>query len=242
MVTLLLLSTSTAINQNFKRKNCTLLKSIITTIAASSMLFTGSSSLLGGNEGSSLNGNSVTISQGDKWYIGDSYRFCTISYVTDEYAFTSGHCAEAGQDVYDVNRNLLGTIIEKSNVNPYFSPEDDWAVIELDDDVKPQGNNYSGDKIIELQDVEIGDEICRYGAKTQEVLCADVVANENPKLVRNNNVVLSNSGKTRDGDSGGAVWIPGKGYIGLHMGTSSVREGIEIATPIMGKIPEKYYL
>lgn len=67
--------------------------------------------------------------------------------------------------------------------------------------------------IISFDDVVIGDTVCSYGDTSKKVSCGMV---ENKR----SQVIYSNDHAKQPGDSGGSSWVVGKGFLGLHYGTT----------------------
>ena len=214
---------------------------MLTSILASSAIFAGSS--FGGtiaepppvvedNTNYEEFGGLVTVSQGDRYYTDKIT--CTISYVSDDYAFTAAHCVNVGESVTD----KFGTHISHVGISDYrVWAEYDWAVIELGEGISAGENKYSGDTVVSVNDVEIGDEICKYGAITKMINCGTVIRPEgNPY----GGAVLSTGNFTQSGDSGGVAWITGKGYLGVHSGRTG-GDTISITAPALGAIPAQYF-
>lgn len=74
-------------------------------------------------------------------------------------------------------------------------------------------NVFTGDGVVDVSDVEFYDEVCAYGATTQQVFCGYIEESDNGLFV------FSLDGDLQKGDSGGPVWIPQKGLIGTVSGT-----------------------
>lgn len=182
------------------------------------------------------------ISQGDAVFIG--FNGCTVGYVSDGFALTAAHCGDVGDKVFNQQGRHVGYVTEKpaDDVNYDVYVAHDWAVIELKWGVFSGENSYSGDDIISAENVEIGDEVCRYGAFSDKVSCSHIVSNEifgDPA----EGAILANDYSSTSGDSGGAVWIPNEGLVGVHQGVFFFNnEKSSVTAPIMNKVPEKYLL
>lgn len=90
--------------------------------------------------------------------------------------------------------------------------------------------------MLTLDEIEEGDEICRYGATTQKVLCSNVVT---LNTMISEGTVIADNYASAPGDSGEPVWSPEKGFIGLNKGESA-RSGCSVTTPILNIVPQKY--
>lgn len=164
-----------------------------------SSLFT--SSIVGPVDGVLTQGDEINI-EGPR---------CTVGYVTPTHAYTAGHCGDVGQVVTDTHGTTIGTITADG---PYLRGShdraDDWAVIELD--APAGGNVFSGDGVVSHQDVIPGDRVCKYGMTTGTT-CGNVAGVGDG--------VIYMTAPIYKGDSGGAVWVVGKGFYGTVSGWSS---------------------
>lgn len=147
-----------------------------------------------------------TINQGNEIYIyntqGQAVSSCTLGYVGKGYAITAGHCGEQGAKVTDKSYSQIGRIVKVD-----MERNQDIAIIKLDNGVGGQ-NTYSGDYIASFAKLSLDDEICQYGNTTKKVLCAPMYAVPRYGAFWAKNDVTF-------GDSGGAMWVKGKGLIGI---------------------------
>lgn len=154
-----------------------------------------------------------TINQGNEIYtyntLGQAVSSCTVGYVGKGYALTAGHCGEEGGKVTNNNFSQIGRIVKVD-----MERNQDIAIIKLDTGVGGK-NTYSGDYITSFAELSLDDEICQYGNTTKEVLCAPIYGVPRYGAFWAKNTVAH-------GDSGGAMWVKGKGLIGL---ISSMRDG-----------------
>lgn len=147
-----------------------------------------------------------TINQGDEIYtlnsVGQPAISCTLGYIGTQYALTAGHCGNEGNYV-TTNKGVRIGHIEKVDM----SNNQDIAFIKLSDNVTG-ANKYSGDYITSIGELEKDDTICFYGNTTKKVTCTPLFG-----LPRYGTVW--SSGLAKKGDSGAAMWIEGKGLIGI---------------------------
>lgn len=148
-----------------------------------------------------------TINQGDEIYIytlsGSSNVACTLGYVTNDYALTAGHCGFENSIVKNNNGKKIGHIDYID-----YNGAQDIAIIKLDDDVISGSNTYSGDYITSMAEMSPSDKLCHYGKTTKQVICA-----EQHRLPTYG--LFWSKGNGELGDSGGPVWVEGKGLIGI---------------------------
>lgn len=147
-----------------------------------------------------------TINQGDEIYmlnsVGQPAFTCTLGYIGSQYALTAGHCGNEGTNV-TTNKGVPIGYIEKVDMDN----NQDIAFIKLSKNVTGT-NKYSGDYITSIGELEKDDTICFYGNTTKQVTCTPLFG-----LPRHGTVW--SSGVAKQGDSGGAMWIEGKGLIGI---------------------------
>lgn len=177
------------------------------------------------------NGNkTIIINQGDLIITdtdiyGMNYT-CTIGYVGDGFAITAAHCAEyEGMKIVDKNRQLIGKIVlsdQESN--------QDTAIIKLEENVAGS-NIYSGDYIVSMAELSPDDEFCQFGQTTKQVLCA-----EQGGLARYG--YMWSKAKAQNGDSGGPVWVKGKGFVGSMSSKAYDMTGLSEAWITVNKYPE----
>lgn len=151
------------------------------------------------------------VTQGDRVRVdapGESEgSYCTIGYVqtATAVAYTAGHCGDDGADVFNEQGDAIGVFRHSPSYTGGTGPGDVGYIL-LDDDVEVGANHYSGDGIVTGI---AGSEICAYGATSKKVICGELIAHRNDAvgLIHINIPVTG-------GDSGGPVWIPGRGVIG----------------------------
>lgn len=179
-------------------------------------------------------GDTIAFFSPDKDSEKYHYSTCTLGYVDTEknIAYTAKHCGEDGQNVYKrgVNNQFtkIGTFDKSIKNNA-----DDSAIITLRDDVvfdpEEEYNQYSNSKYAKIDDIEKGDTVCRYGARTREVMCGEIID------INKNNLVFVADSKlfSLRGDSGGPFWIPEKGYIGILYGKIFIGNRVNVLGSIM---------
>lgn len=181
----------------------------------------------------------ITVNQGEVFIDVEQGSMCTIGYGNQDYIFSSAHCVTMGKDILNYQGKKIGKVVHKQHDHPNptkTNAAEDWAVIELQDNVRYGGNGYSGDNVIHISDVNIGDPVCRYGSTTREVFCTEVVEDE--RNYYGGGVLLSDKHMGISGDSGGPVWIPNKGLVSLHRGMGV--NDTSVSVPLLNKDSEKY--
>ena len=157
----------------------------------------------------------VHVEQGAKVYFADR-GYCTIGFndPVQRISYTAGHCGG------DSTRATI--TVDGSSVSGTFYPSsefgasatgNDWGAIRWDDDVQLGPNAVTGDAVADLASLTPGDELCLLSAGVTR--CSEFVGQ------LNNNVYWDEPVGMR-GDSGGPVWAPGKGFVAVYSGASTI--------------------
>lgn len=161
----------------------------------------------------------VTVEQGAAISVG-LHGMCTLGYNdhTKGVSYTAAHCGNDGDPVYLVDpttNNVIGsTSVGTFHPSEQYSqiPYNDWATITWNSDVTLGENIYSGDTILAQGDVVDGDEVCVHGetshAGTHDTSCG-IFAGWSEEAF------AMHIDRGRPGDSGGPVWVPGRGLVGV---------------------------
>lgn len=153
---------------------------------------------------------------------------CTLGYNDHDRgrSYLAGHCGSDGARVRLINRKTnemtraLGTFHPSPNYHTWGS--NDWGWIEWDDGVRMGENVYSGDKILSRGEVKAGDQVCSHGETSQmgtkETDCGTFTG------------WAYESFGVRDvrwapGDSGGPVFVPGRGFVGVMSAAPDGEDG-----------------
>ena len=152
------------------------------------------------------------VTQGDRVRVDKPGKsegsYCTVGYVqpATAVAYTAGHCGDDGADVFNEQGDAIGVFRH----SPSYTGDvggGDVGYILLGDGVEIGANHYSGDGIV--TGIAGSDQICVYGATSKKVICGELIAHRNDAVgLIHINVPVTG------GDSGGPVWIPGRGVIG----------------------------
>lgn len=160
-----------------------------------------------------------TIVQGEEISI-DKKKTCTIGYIDhkEKLAYTADHCSFKGKKsvVYDNDNHIIGTIESRTDRSSKTllsqSMGNDFNVIKLNNYVSLAENIYSGDRKVSISDVKSGERVCVHSRMQKKVNCGKI------RMVAGNVIVGDSDAYGKLGDSGGPVWIPGKGFVGIYIG------------------------
>lgn len=171
----------------------------------------------------------TVVDQGDGIVVNGSA--CTVGFNLGASSYTAAHCGESGDRV----RLLLadGTLTPPTGTLTTSAASEgttnDWARIDWDAGVEVGPNEYSGDGAVALDAVRPGEPVCTYGRATRATTCGVFHA-------RVGNSFLVDIAPGEPGDSGGPVWAPGRGFMGVHSATVSGRNNLngETKTLLLG--------
>ncbi len=91
----------------------------------------------------------------------------------------------------------------------------DWVTISWADSVRLEPNRYSGDTIVPISDVQLGETVCVYGNTAKRENCGNFAG-------RTGTTFYVEHATSDPGDSGGPLWIPGRGLIGVLAGADEI--------------------
>lgn len=146
---------------------------------------------------------------------------CTVGYIDHAHhrAWIASHCGDDGATVSNSYGKRIGTF-RWANGNRYAGTRvlegasRDIAYIELEPEVRAGENRYSGDTVITaLDQVAVGAEGCVFGQTTRRVSCGTV--SNSSGFYGFTNLSRVNGAEVTYGDSGGPVWVPGQGLLGV---------------------------
>lgn len=170
---------------------------------------------------------SVTVNQGVAVLI-DGSGACTLGYNDHErgVSYTAGHCGRDGARVHLIDRtsNVFGLAVGTFHPSPNYITDgsNDWGWIEWDDTVQIGVNGYSGDRILSRSEVKQGDEVCSHG-ETSQMGTRDIDCGVFTGWAHESFGVRDV--RWLPGDSGGPVWAPGRGFIGVMSAAPEGDEG-----------------
>ena len=161
-------------------------------------------------------GATPVVRQGDSVDVLGKGR-CTLAFNDrgQNVSYTAGHCGQEGDRAVVVGKGFraTGTFHPSAAMNEDEGTANDWGVIRWDDGVKLGANGISGDSVVAPSLMRSGDPVCVYGAASKKTTCGSFAG-----VLGNNLYWDGPSGKP--GDSGGPVWVEGKGFLSIYTGVS----------------------
>ena len=156
------------------------------------------------------------VNQGDVVDVVGKGR-CTIAFNDrgQNVSYTAGHCGEKGDRAIVMGEGFRasGTFHPSSAMNADEGTANDWGVIRWADGVKLGENGITGDEVVAPSLMRSGDPVCVYGGTSKKTTCGSFAG-----AIGNNLYWDGPSGKP--GDSGGPVWVEGKGFLSIYTGVS----------------------
>ena len=205
----------------------------VAALAAASAL--AASGLVGGVEAPAA--ERLVVKQGARMFVdnlgGDNLTACTIGYNDPEQrrSYTAGHCADngdygwqTGSLVYLADSKGREMSTPAGMIYPaaaYYgaSNANDWAVIYWFNGVEVGANPYGGE-YVPIQDLEPGETLCYHGyashGGTTEASCGPFVG------MIEKTIYFDAPGMPDYGDSGGPVYAPGRGLVGVMSGANAL--------------------
>ena len=205
----------------------------VAALAAASAL--AASGLVGGVEAPAA--ERLVVKQGARMFVdnlgGDNLTACTIGYNDPEQrrSYTAGHCADngdygwqTGSLVYLADSKGREMSTPAGMIYPaaaYYgaSNANDWAVIYWFNGVEVGANPYGGE-YVPIQDLEPGETLCYHGyashGGTTEASCGPFVG------MIEKTIYFDAPGMPDYGDSGGPVYAPSRGLVGVMSGANAL--------------------
>ena len=205
----------------------------VAVLAAASAL--AASGLVGGVEAPAA--ERLVVKQGARMFVdnqhNDTLTACTIGYNDPEQrrSYTAGHCADngdygwqTGSLVYLADSKGREMSTPAGMIYPaaaYYgaSNANDWAVIYWFNGVEVGANPYGGE-YVPIQDLEPGETLCYHGyashGGTTEASCGPFVG------MIEKTIYFDAPGMPGYGDSGGPVYAPGRGLVGVMSGANAL--------------------
>ena len=205
----------------------------VAVLAAASAL--AASGLVGGVEAPAA--ERLVVKQGARMFVdnqhNDTLTACTIGYNDPEQrrSYTAGHCADngdygwqTGSLVYLADSKGREMSTPAGMIYPaaaYYgaSNANDWAVIYWFNGVEVGANPYGGE-YVPIQDLEPGETLCYHGyashGGTTEASCGPFVG------MIEETIYFDAPGMPDYGDSGGPVYAPGRGLVGVMSGANAL--------------------
>lgn len=143
-----------------------------------------------------------TIQQGNAVII-EGRSMCTLGFI-DHAARTgiiAGHCSTFDIDevVTTKDGREIGTV--KSKLPNEKDARRDIGIITFNDDVELLENTHTGDTVLNVEDVEVGQTLCSYSSVKETVRCGEVI------YLDDNIIIGDRNAGGWVGDSGGPAWI-----------------------------------
>ena len=179
----------------------------------------------------------LVVKQGARMFVdnqhNDTLTACTIGYNDPEQrrSYTAGHCADngdygwqTGSLVYLADSKGREMSTPAGMIYPaaaYYgaSNANDWAVIYWFNGVEVGANPYGGE-YVPIQDLEPGETLCYHGyashGGTTESTCGPFVG------MIEKTIYFDAPGMPDYGDSGGPVYAPGRGLVGVMSGANAL--------------------
>lgn len=179
----------------------------------------------------------LVVKQGARMFVdnlgNDNLTACTIGFndPAQRRSYTAGHCADngdygwqTGSMVYlaDGKGRELSTpagMIYPAAAYYGASNANDWAVIYWFNGVEVEVNPYGGE-YIPIEDLEPGETLCYHGyashGGTNDAACGPFVG------MIEKTIYFDAPGMPEYGDSGGPVYAPGRGLVGVMSGANAL--------------------
>ncbi len=187
-------------------------------LLATGLVFAGVGAPVAGAESSIRNG--LEVNQG--WQFGTLAGECTIGCNdhVNRVSYTAAHCAEGVSRVFlsdkagkRMQKAISAGTIEKS---PNYDPKknaNDWAIIRWKDGVTINSNTFDRDGIVPISQLRKSQEVCFHGHTTHGTSgsadCGELIATLGTKII------VETPRGARKGDSGGPMYLPGGGLVGV---------------------------
>lgn len=205
----------------------------VAALAAASAL--AASGLVGGVEAPAA--ERLVVKQGARMFVdnlgNDNLTACTIGYndTKQRRSYTAGHCADngnygwqTGSLVYLADSKGREMTTPAGMIYPaaaYYgaSNANDWAVIYWFNGVEVEANPFGGE-YVPIEDIEPGETLCYHGyashGGTNRATCGPFVG------MIEKTIYFDAPGMPDYGDSGGPVYAPGRGLVGVMSGANAL--------------------
>lgn len=175
--------------------------------------------------------NRFEVNQG--WKFNTLRGSCTIGYndPVNRISYTAAHCGKGVSRVFlnDASGKrqqwISAGTIEMAPGYDEATSSNDWAIIRWNDNVTINPNTFDRDGIVPLSQVREGQEVCFHGHTSHgsagNADCGSLVAK-----VGNMFFIDTPNGSAK-GNSGGPVYLPGGGLVGVLSGSVKVTDKYE---------------
>lgn len=178
------------------------------------------------------------VEQGTPVYVQGT-GICTIGYndPARHRSFTAAHCGTEGARVELINpatgarTGAAGTFYRSKAYDGRLG--NDWGAIQWDGGVGVGGNGFSGDAWVHPRDIRLGETVCYYGYASRRTNCG-------PFSGSADNTFFAAAPLSHPGDSGGPMWVPGRGFVGVtsSMWSSNPLPLLRTANFVIGVVPD----
>ena len=165
---------------------------------------------------------------------------CTLGYndPARHRSLVAAHCGADGARVElvasGVRSGVVGTLHRSRAYDNHLG--NDWAAIQWAPGVRVGGNPISGDAWVHPNDIRMGETVCYFG-RTSHARGGRTCGKFGGSA---DNTFFVNASLTRPGDSGGPLWVPGRGFVGVisSMWTSRPLPLARNANFVVGVVPQ----
>ena len=169
------------------------------------------------------------VEQGAPVHI-DGTGTCTIGF-NDSARHRSLVAAHCGAEGARVNAGgATGTLFRSKAYDGHLS--NDWAAIQWDPGVHVGGNPLTGDAWVHPGDVRLGETVCYFSRTRGAKTCGRFSGSADGTF-------FAAAPLSHPGDSGGPMWVPGRGFIGVvsSMWTSNPLPFLRGGDYVIGIVP-----
>ncbi|MCG7297300.1 S1 family peptidase [Corynebacterium afermentans] len=155
---------------------------------------------------------------------------CTIGF-NDPARHRSLVAAHCGAEGARVNAGgATGTLFRSKAYDGHLS--NDWAAIQWDPGVHVGGNRLTGDAWVHPGDVRLGETVCYFSRTRGAQTCGRFSGSADGTF-------FAAAPLSHPGDSGGPMWVPGRGFIGVvsSMWTSNPLPFLRGGDYVIGIVP-----
>lgn len=143
---------------------------------------------------------------------------CTVGFSDParHRSLVAAHCGREGgrvaviNPVTGVSSGPVGTFYRSKRYDRKLG--NDWAAIQWDPGVGVGGNQYSGNGWVHPNNIALGETVCYHGNTSHGAgrgrTCGKFAGSVG-------NTFFVDAPLTRRGDSGGPLWVPGRGFVGV---------------------------
>lgn len=150
-------------------------------------------------------------------------------------SLVAAHCGREGARVEILGPNgarsgAVGTLFRSKAYDGHLS--NDWAAIQWDRGVHVGGNRFSGNAWVHPNDVRLGEQLCYFSRSRGSKVCGKFSGSAD-------NTFFLAAPLSHAGDSGGPMWVPGRGFVGVvsSMWTSNPVPVLRGGDFVIGMVP-----